>query len=43
MIRTQVYLSEEQRKELRRLAYINNTKLSEEIRKAIDAYLRKEE
>ena len=43
MIRTQIYITEEQRKGLRKKAYENDTKLSEEIRKAIDEYLRKDD
>lgn len=41
MIRTQVYLTQEQREALRKLAYIKRTNISEEVRKAIDEYLRR--
>ena len=43
MIRTQIYITKEQRESLRKKAYEDDTSLSDEIRKAIDAYLRKEE
>lgn len=41
MIRTQVYLTQEQREALRKLAYVKRTNISEEVRKAIDEYLRR--
>lgn len=42
MIRTQIYITMEQRESLRKKAYENDSSLSDEIRKAIDAYLREE-
>lgn len=41
MKRTNIYITDEQRKALKKLAYEHDTKMSEEIRKAIDEYLRR--
>jgi predicted DNA-binding protein len=43
MVRTQIYLTDEQRRQLERLAAARGKKKSEMIREAIDGYLIKQE
>ena len=43
MVRTQIYLTDEQKRRLQRLASASGQKRSEIIREAIDAYLARQE